>query len=591
MALTRSCYRCSQKKIRCSKGDPCTSCVKTNSECVFPAPGRAPRRKKRPLKAELASRLSALEHEFQNLTNNSGNLILQDNTRELRGEHGKLLVDEASTYYVTHEVLVRLGNQIGELKHSTEAPSNTGDHEDTPSPRDETAQHGSEFMFGYSSTALSLQGLHPSKEHSHILWQAFEQNVAPVVMIFHKPTLRTLIHDSTANTEGIHRDSEAVVFAVYFAAIASMDPDECKQKLGQDYASLTHRFKFATQQALARSGFLRSPNLAILQAATLFLTCLRRPEDTYFVWTMTAAVHRTAQGLGLHRDGASFGLSPFEVEMRRRLWWSIYLLDSQSSELHGMNPLITEQSYDTRLPQNINDSSLSPESVKAPDPSPGFTEMTFCLVRCEMTSLYRQAAPGSHSDISSSDDSQSLAHLSKARLHQLDQIHTQLVHSYLRFCDVTVPVQWVTATIIRLALARSWVIAHLSHEAADKDNPGHEEVPPDDRIQNQLFSTAMEVVEFAYLLETDPRTRRWSWLFEGYPQWQAVVFILTELCARPHNPAAERACALIVTAFSRWIDTDARKGNVTPKIVFGLMDRAAELHGFEWRGHAKEVLS
>jgi hypothetical protein len=30
-------------------------------------------------------------------------------------------------------------------------------------------------------------------------------------------------------------------------------------------------------------------------------------------------------------------------------------------------------------------------------------------------------------------------------------------------------------------------------------------------------------MEFAYLVETDSRTKQWSWLFEGYPQWHAVA--------------------------------------------------------------------
>ncbi|KAB8215666.1 hypothetical protein BDV33DRAFT_180492 [Aspergillus novoparasiticus] len=58
------------------------------------------------------------------------------------------------------------------------------------------------------------------------------------------------------------------------------------------------------------------------------------------------------------------------------------------------------------------------------------------------------------------------------------------------------------------------------------------EISPEDPKREQLFLTAIEVVEFAYLLETDPQTARWAWLFERYPQWHAVVFMLTELCGR-----------------------------------------------------------
>lgn len=156
----------------------------------------------------------------------------------------------------------------------------------------------------------------------------------------------------------------------------------------------------------------------MLQAAVLFLTCLRSKEDAGFVWIMTAAIHRKAQGLGLHRDGTSFGLNPFEIEMRRRLWWYIYLLDVQSSELHAIDPLITEQRYDTKMPLNINDSDISPESTQTPGSRIGFTEMTFCLVRIEMNTRYRHLISNSPRE----HDNKHASNLVDERLRELEKI-------------------------------------------------------------------------------------------------------------------------------------------------------------------------
>jgi hypothetical protein len=183
---------------------------------------------------------------------------------------------------------------------------------------------------------------------------------------------------------------DVVAFAAYFAAVASLNPAQCVGTFGQDYSSLQQHYRFATQQALARANFFESQNLAVLQATRLFLICLRHPKDPSFVLSMAAVVHRTAQRLGLHRDGTTFGLGPFQVEIRRRLWWSIYLLDSRSSEFYAMGPQIAEESYDARLPLNIQDSDISPDMTKAPDERTGFMDMTFCLIRCEMTVLYRR---------------------------------------------------------------------------------------------------------------------------------------------------------------------------------------------------------
>lgn len=422
--------------------------------------------------------------------------------------------------------------------------------------------------------------------HSQVLYKLFEENVAPVLMIFHKPCLLKMIFKAAGNIDNLDPPSEAVVFAVYFAAINSMDPKRCPELLSQDHSFLLERYRFATQQALARAGLLQLRNQMVLQAAVLFLTCLRRPEDAHFVWTMTAAVLRAAQGIGLHRDGTNFGLSPFEVEMRRRLWWSIYLLDSQSSELQAIDKQITEDSYDTRMPLNINDSDLSPDMTQLPEPRSSFTEMTFCLVRIEMIVLYSRSALSAVGDRNYSNSrggNQDGSLVLEERLRQLGQIINRLREQYLKFCDTSVPVQWVTATIIRLALARSWLVAHFSRDVNAEGMPAIE-TPADDPSRDQLFAAATEVVEFALLLETDPRTMNWSWFFRGYPQWHAVMFVLSELLIRSRAADTDRAWAMVNRAVARWMERDARKGSIVFETVYHLMIRAAAAHNRVWHG-------
>lgn len=84
---------------------------------------------------------------------------------------------------------------------------------------------------------------------------------------------------------------------------------------------LLRQYRFGTEQSLARAGFLNTNEIVTVQAFVLFLVCVRRHDDTRFVWSLTGLALRIAQSLGLHRDGSKFGLSPFDTEMRRRLWW------------------------------------------------------------------------------------------------------------------------------------------------------------------------------------------------------------------------------------------------------------------------------
>lgn len=59
---------------------------------------------------------------------------------------------------------------------------------------------------------------------------------------------------------------------------------------------------------------------------------------------------RIGQRMGLNIDGTSHGLLPFEVEMRRRLWWQLLLLDSRVGELSGFGPSLHMHMHTTKLP-------------------------------------------------------------------------------------------------------------------------------------------------------------------------------------------------------------------------------------------------
>lgn len=63
----RSCVTCRRRKVKCDKKSKCTNCVKANIECVYPSPGRAPRKPRKPQDSELLERLRKLEGVVQML--------------------------------------------------------------------------------------------------------------------------------------------------------------------------------------------------------------------------------------------------------------------------------------------------------------------------------------------------------------------------------------------------------------------------------------------------------------------------------------------------------------------------------------------
>ncbi|KKA19657.1 C6 transcription factor, partial [Rasamsonia emersonii CBS 393.64] len=596
----RSCVTCRRRKVRCNKRDPCSNCVKAGIECVFPGPGRAPRKPRRTPDAELLSRLRRLEGVVESLggaaaidrlasanstapppltVRENNNLqasgacddIFQSdqNTvqrrKDMHEEFGRLVIDEGRSQYVSNRFWASVGDQIEELQDILDPPS--PDTDDYPSPGDSInsgSQSHDAFLFGYRSVAHTLRNYHPTPTQLFVLWKTYEHNVAPLVTVLHKPTIRNILVDASANPDSLDKNTEALAFSVYLAAVISMTHEQCVSELGEEREAAISRYRFATEQGLARANLLNSQNLTLIQAAILFLTCIRRQDDTRFVWTLSAVVLRLATGLGLHRDGTNFGLSPFETEMRRRAWWHICILDLRAAEDHGTDPMINDVMYDTRLPLNINDDDIGPDTKTPPPEREGCTDMTFSLIRCEVTLVYRRltyAPPGTACP---------LPQTLEERDKMVERLNNRLNERYIRHCDMSIPLQWACATVARLIVAKLWLIVH--HPLAK-----NEKIPAlSQEARNRLLLTSIEILEFSHLLKTNENTARWGWLFRTHIQWHAVAFVLAELCVRPLCPGVDRAWAAVNSVFNDWEQQATQKKGMLWRPLNRLMQRAKE---------------
>ncbi|KAJ5824103.1 Transcription factor [Penicillium robsamsonii] len=614
-STSRSCVTCRRRKVRCNKRSPCSNCTKAGIDCIFPPPGRAPRKSKRPPDAELLSRLRRLEGVIDHLRGSGNTEGASTSTQasssttgsstvrseptaptsvstepssvsteppnqapcpfeesdpkklapnKFKNEFGRLVIDEGRSRYVSNRLWASLGDEIEELQDLLDHSSSEED--DTPSPESSHSGSHDGFLFGFYSLSQSLREFHPSIFKVSILWEKYWENVAPLITIVHRPTAKNLFAEAARNPDTLDKNSEALLFAMYLCSIVSMKPDECLSQFGEARPIAVKRYRFATEQALAKAGFLNTQSLVLLQAAVLFLVCVRREDDSKFVWSMTSIVLRLSQSLGLHRDGTNFALKPFETEMRRRLWWHISLLDVRSSEDHGTDPLIHESMYDTRLPLNINDDDLSPDMETAPEEREGYTDVTFCLIRCEITSALRRAnyvCPGPQVRLPNS-----LPPIDRAgRMIQI--ISERCEQRYIRHCDMNIPMQWCTATVGRLILAKLWLILH--HPMTRKSRGSN----VSQATRESLFLTAIEVLEFGHLLEADPKTSKWGWLFRTNMQWHGIAFVLSEICVRPICPISDRAWSAVSAIYAEWATQATHKKGMLWRPLAALMKRAA----------------
>ena len=290
---------------------------------------------------------------------------------------------------------------------------------------------------------------------------------------------------------------------------------------------------------------MNTNEIVTVQALVLFLVCVRRHDDTRFVWSLTGLALRIAQSLGLHRDGSVFGLSPFDTEMRRRLWWQVCILDTRASEDHGSDPSILEYSFDTKYPLNINDEDLDPNATEPPVPREGVSEMTFCLIRYEICNLTRKltySPPGDAPCKISGKQPLSL----EAKEELVRDCARHLEKTYLRYCEDAGPLYWVAATVARLIIAKMSLIIYHPLTQPGKPNSLSQD------IKDRLFMASIEIIEYSRILESEASTKQWGWLFHTYIQWHAIAYILGELCQRPNSAIVERAWRAMDVSFSTW---------------------------------------
>ncbi len=138
------------------------------------------------------------------------------------------------------------------------------------------------FPFVVGGTMATVTNVHPPAIQMFQLWQSYINNVNPLLKVTHTPTLQAQVISASANPAKISKPLEALMFSIYFAAITSLTEDEVQSTFSEDKAILLGKYHNATQQALVNAGFMRSPELTVLQAFFLYLVNLQRSPAPLF---------------------------------------------------------------------------------------------------------------------------------------------------------------------------------------------------------------------------------------------------------------------------------------------------------------------
>lgn len=233
---------------------------------------------------------------------------------------------------------------------------------------------------------------------------------------------------------------------------------------------------------------------------------------------------RVAKGLGLYLDSDTESF--FDQQMRRRLWFTICLMDLQASFFQASEPLISvDESTSSALPQHINDLDFDISTMHPLPDREGLTDSTFALVTYHaqrMGRLLNFSAQAGEADLCGQSGTSSLISTGPGRYQQqqardFEKEALQLLH----FCDPeSSPYAWFTwhGTQSLVAAARLAALRPLKW-------PNQAPIPRVDG-NSELLRLTLPVLEKAQLMHTDPRGEGFRW-YVTVP-WHALAIAIAE---------------------------------------------------------------
>lgn len=246
---------------------------------------------------------------------------------------------------------------------------------------------------------------------------------------------------------------------------------------------------------------------------------------------MLGVAIRLAQCLGMHRESMLARCTPFEAEMRRRLWWCLMLYDERMGEKADHKDPVLAPTWDCRIPLSCNDSDLWPEMKEPPSPSRSrTTESLFVVIRSELGDHMRNSSW--YLDFSNP----CLKPLAKELPDNgsLDALYHRLDREYLRHCDMDNRIQFFTVYLAKLYILRSRLFEHF---AAFLNRNGQQS----EAERDQGLQRALDYLDCDTLITTSPLCSGYLWYMQSYFPFPAYMHTIQDLRRRPLSHLAERA--------------------------------------------------
>ncbi|KAJ6037903.1 hypothetical protein N7499_004115 [Penicillium canescens] len=401
MASTRdshsfACDECRLRKSRCSKQRPvCLQCRQLNKECIYsPKARRSPLTRQRltyaedrlhlfetalgrlfpggDLDATLRSLLQNLEPPRAPSSKSSSRYSTPAEDESERAEPAPEALPQQADGFDWVEKEITLGDLTDGMAALSIKPEGAGYFGASSSvvPLRALFDHGFDLnmpVHSARSGSVPLKAPLLESAQSGLIGQAFIDayflNYHTSYPFVHEPTFRAQFNEPSLRPPG-------TAWHILLNAILALGA----WSIGDDSSDLDITFYQEARGYLQQASVFETGNLTLVQGLLLLSNYAQKRNKPNTGWNYLGLAVRMAMSLGLHKEFPGWRISLLQREIRRRLWWGVFIFDSGAAKTFGRPILLPEGSVmDAKQVLNIHDEALTPTTTTLPAESSGPT--------------------------------------------------------------------------------------------------------------------------------------------------------------------------------------------------------------------------
>ncbi|KAJ5936235.1 hypothetical protein N7454_005533 [Penicillium verhagenii] len=544
-----SCAPCRHRKLKCNRSNPCENCVKRGDahSCSY---AQVSARKKNIQQQtaptspdDMQNRIDRLEGLVLSLMTNgaqsagptaamatisgdssagsaglSHELDLDEDlpegaeesdTEQVTKSFGVMKMDNNKSYYISDAHWASVLNDITEVRNffATHKKQFEEQAEKIKVARPETGVPESTLLFGSMKplTRPEIMASLPSKYMTDLLVARYFNSYDPATHILHGPTFQAQYNKHWEDPSRTEMVWIGMLFAMMRLAMLSYhrEGDEAPEFRGKAL-DMANSFRNSVAECLTLADYTK-PHRYLIECLVFHLhgDFSQTREADVSVWVLTGVIARLAMRMGYHRDSKPFpNITPFQGEMRRRVWSFVRVADILFSFQVGMPSMLRAADSDTALPLNLYDDDFDEDCKELPQPrqlsEP--TSISYLITKARL--VYAFGRVNEHASSISNASYDKTMELDADLRHARDLIPDHLRIRPIEDCQLD-PVQLIMSRYsMNMVYHKAQTVLHRPYLVRARENPRFT------YSRRTCIDSAMEMLGVHSILHTETRSGR-----------------------------------------------------------------------------------